>query len=131
MERFWSKVEKTDTCWIWKGSVNWKGYGFYRYPNGQYAHRFVYQLHYGKKPGKKLVLHSCDNPPCVNPEHLRLGTNDENMAEMGAKGRSRCSKKTHCVKGHPLAGSNLYVDPRGYRECKECRRDNVRKFRGA
>jgi hypothetical protein len=91
-ERFWSKVQKGATCWEWQGSRHAKtGYGtfsLYRVRNGPiHAHRVAYVIHYGRIVAGKVVMHSCDNPGCVNPKHLRLGSQRENTQDMIAKGR--------------------------------------------
>lgn len=89
---FWEKVQKTDTCWIWTASKRYKGYGAFcwkdgtTYLNGR-AHRFAYQLLVGPIPDGMFVLHKCDVPACVNPEHLFLGTNQDNVDDMMRKGR--------------------------------------------
>lgn len=89
---FWSKVEKGKGCWIWKGPRGHKGYGQITYvkANGRTstlrAHRVSYQIHKGE-PGEFFVCHSCDNPPCVNPDHLWLGTHNDNMQDMVKKQR--------------------------------------------
>jgi len=98
MERFMSKVQKTDDCWIWIGSHNNHGYGKMMYPRkGEfiYAHRLSYILHKGEIPDGLLVLHKCDNPLCVNPSHLFLGTQLDNVHDAIHKGRldpSKCGK---------------------------------------
>lgn len=90
-ERFASRYipEPNSGCWLWMGHATTLGYGMLKNDNGkrQYAHRISYFLHYGKSPGMAHVLHKCDNPPCVNPEHLFLGTQSDNMRDMAAKGR--------------------------------------------
>ena len=87
---FWSKVEKRDGCWGWKAQKRWDGYGRFRHgPEGKavFAHRYSYELHHGPIPKGAHVLHSCDNPECTNPEHLRLGTHAENMRDIQVRGR--------------------------------------------
>ena len=93
IERFWSKVERTPTCWIWKASRRAKGYGAFVWanPDGTViqgrAHRFSWELCNGPIPDGLCVLHRCDNPSCVRPEHLFLGTRSDNNQDMRAKGR--------------------------------------------
>lgn len=117
-------------CIEWMRGKNRKGYGLFSL-NGKTTsvHRYVYQWAKGIDPTGLLVCHSCDNPSCCNPKHLFLGDAFLNMQDMAAKGRTFGQKKTRCKVGHPLSGINLYICPRGYRECKECRRDNVRRKR--
>lgn len=130
LERLVVKKQIVNDCWIWSGAKDGKGYGMLRV-NGkvQKTHRLSYQVFYGVNPGDMQVCHTCDTPSCFKPSHLFLGTNRENSLDMVSKGRSRGQKRTHCSIGHELAGKNLYVDPRGYRECRQCRRDNVRRHR--
>lgn len=102
-ERFWSKVDKSGDCWIWTGGKDRKGYGKFSMgsqfkPDGSRrnsmvsAHRFSYELVHGPIPDHEslhglCVLHSCDTPGCVNPNHLSLGTNKDNVRDMDRKGR--------------------------------------------
>lgn len=92
-ERFWKKVDKRgpDECWKWLASTA-HGYGQLKIP-GQtsmaLAHRYSYELHFGPIPHDLWVLHKCDNPLCVNPAHLYLGTHQKNMHDMVAKGRQK------------------------------------------
>lgn len=83
-ERFWARVDKSGCCWVWTGSCNNKGYGRF---DGEYAHRFSWRLLSGPIPDGLNVLHRCDNPPCVRPDHLFLGTVSDNARDMWAKGR--------------------------------------------
>jgi hypothetical protein len=89
--RFWAKVDKTGDCWLWTARLSRDGYGQFRTggvgtPNAR-AHRVAWALAYGAIPEGLLVLHRCDNPRCVRPEHLFLGTSADNVADRNAKGR--------------------------------------------
>lgn len=134
-KRFMDKVsmEALTGCWIWTGARQ-RAYGkirvFYRDVR---AHRFSWEMHKGPIPEGMDVLHHCDNPLCVNPNHLFIGSQRDNMDDMNRKGRGRHGQhnreKTHCHNGHPLSGENLYVPPSGYgRYCKECRRTNKQNY---
>lgn len=96
-KRFWSKVNKTDYCWEWTASLllNTCGYGQFKVgsmlDNSRKtvsAHRTSYELCYGAIPRGMLVCHKCDNPKCVRPDHLFLGTHQDNSTDMCLKGRS-------------------------------------------
>jgi hypothetical protein len=90
MKRFWDKVVKTDTCWVWTASVNGKGYGSFGYGGRvQLAHRVSWQMHCGPIPPGLCVCHACDNPSCVRPDHLFLGTIKDNNRDRDRKGRGR------------------------------------------
>jgi len=91
-ERFWSKVSKTESCWIWTGGSLESGYGMIRVGGSDKrkleAHRVSWILENGFIPDGLCVLHKCDNPPCVNPKHLFIGTLQDNVRDMNQKGRS-------------------------------------------
>lgn len=95
LRNFWRKVSKlgSDECWLWTGCVGKKGYGqFGVNGNMDGAHRVSWQIHYGGIPSGLCVCHSCDNPPCVNPAHLWLGTTLDNILDKEIKGRGNQPK---------------------------------------
>ena len=88
IQRFWSKVDKRGACWNWTASRMVSGYGVLKFRGRTCgAHRVAYELTHGPIPDGMVVMHSCDNPSCVNPAHLSLGTICDNMRDMYAKGR--------------------------------------------
>lgn len=88
-ERFWKYVKKTPTCWIWIGKRHRQGYGeLWVKETMRLTHRLSWEIHYSKIPKGKHVLHKCDNPPCVNPDHLYLGDHYMNMKDMWDRGRA-------------------------------------------
>jgi hypothetical protein len=90
ISRFMNKVEKTETCWIWKAQIQPTGYGtFWMNKKNQLSHRVSWVLFKGDIPNGLWVLHRCDNPSCVNPDHLFLGTPKDNTHDMMNKGRER------------------------------------------
>lgn len=110
-ERFWRFVDKSDDCWMWKGNKSKSGYG--RISVGQktlgyvQAHRLSWEIsHKQKIPPGMVVMHKCDNPSCVNPEHLKIGTYKENTLDMISKGR----KRTVFVVGEQNGKSLLTAD---------------------
>lgn len=91
-QRFWAKVKKTATCWLWTGHVNGKaGYGMFmrQSPKKLLAHRVSFEMAFGPIPEGAWVLHRCDNPRCVRPDHLFLGDVRSNAEDMMEKGRGK------------------------------------------
>jgi hypothetical protein len=131
MNRFWNKVNipSLSDCWEWQGSKNKHGYGHFKYKRKTHrAHRISWTLIKGEIPEGMCVLHRCDNRLCVNPFHLFLGTNQDNMDDKMKKNRHHSSQKTHCPQGHPYSEDNTYWTKReAHRLCRAC--DRARKFR--
>lgn len=127
-ERFWEKVDKSGDCWNWVGSDNGRGYGIF-YHDGRYsrAHRFAYELMVGPIPEGLTLDHLCRNTYCVRPRHLQPVIHQVNVLRGNAP-TARNARKTHCNSGHPLSGSNLYVRPTGFRECRTCARQANRRW---
>lgn len=92
-EKFWRRVQKGDGCWLWTGPTDRRGYGDHRI-GGRHvrAHRVAYEIANREAPGALLVCHACDNPTCVNPDHLFLGSHADNNADCIRKGRARPAK---------------------------------------
>ena len=88
-DRLWERVDRSGDCWLWTGAITGVGYG-HIYADGRlaYTHRLAYELTYGPIPEGLFVCHHCDNPPCCRPEHLFLGTAQDNQSDMAAKGRA-------------------------------------------
>lgn len=109
-------------CWYWDGSRTNLGYGKVYWQGRKWnAHRLACTLLVGE-PGDLHVCHSCDNPGCVNPAHLFLGTARDNARDMVSKGRARGQQLTHCPAGHEYTPENTYVAPSrpNARYCRAC-----------
>lgn len=123
-ERLAARLERRSTgCLEWTGHSNEKGYGQISFEGRLVmTHRLAWELANGPIPDGLLVRHfACDNPPCCEPTHLRLGTFTDNTADMTSQGRGSNQQKTHCPAGHRYDQNNTYVNPRGYRLCRTCR----------
>lgn len=121
-ERFWEKVRKDEGCWEWTAAKT-QGYGVIRLgPNlgNRGAHVVSYEMNIGPVNGQ-WVLHKCDNPSCVRPDHLFLGDATDNNRDMMSKGRSWQQNRTECPHGHPYTRENTYYTE-GRRRCRQCRR---------
>lgn len=135
MRRFFSRLlpMNENGCVEWNGGCNHKGYGtFTREGRNIGAHRYSYMVANNIKElsRKQFVCHACDNPACVNPEHLWLGDAKSNMEDCAKKGRIHNSTKTHCINGHEYSEENTYIVMHsGGRECRICRSVNKRRYR--
>jgi hypothetical protein len=150
-QRFWSHVDASGDCWLWTASVWREGYGRLATPsvNGCKgtiitAHRYSAMLHFGMFDTRLHVLHRCDTPRCVRPDHLFLGDRSDNMRDMVAKDRhfgfdkspeqyakamdgyrrwqAKWVAPTHCGKGHEYTPANTMMHKDGRRRCRECNR---------
>jgi hypothetical protein len=103
--RFWRRVSKADSgCWLWRGSKDGGGYGTLSTGSGfspSKAHRISWEMRNGEIPDGMYVCHKCDTPACVNPDHLFLGTQRENMRDCAAKGRINPTSLLNLRPGHP------------------------------
>lgn len=133
MERFESKILRTDTCWIWQAHTQPTGYGqFWLDGKLHPAHRIAYQLYIGPIPEGLEIDHLCGNPSCVNPAHLEPTSHRVNSQRRFNHANGN-SVKTHCVRGHELTADNLRPNQGNHRRCKECARihDRNRRARAA
>ncbi len=126
-ERFFPKIAfiPFHTCWEWMGTKNRGGYGsfLHSYQVKKGAHQISWEIHYGPIPSGLCVLHKCDNPGCVNPEHLFLGTKRDNTLDMVKKRRHNPKKEFVCRDGHTKHHNGKRL------VCKECARINNIRYR--
>lgn len=118
--RYWRKVCQTAGCWIWRGGHDGDGYGSFNNGHGALAHRWLWEYLNGSIAAGMELDHLCRRRDCVRPDHLEPVTHAENMA------RGSVRNRTHCKRGHPQEGANIY--PRGtsaYR-CRICREAYLR-----
>ncbi len=130
-DRLWAKVNflpGMKACWEWAASKNPDGYGHFQvFRRGKWrslrAHRIAYEQSYGEIPAGLIVRHRCDNPRCVRPDHLELGTTKDNVRDLYERGTPwrayHNTVKTHCPHGHEYTVDNTYVY-KGRRNCRMC-----------
>lgn len=134
------KVDPETGCWNWTGPAATKrhpncAYGYITVWDGKTwrstnAHRAMWFALHGPLPSHRVICHKCDNVLCINPDHLFEGSMRDNILDSVAKGRHRNVRKTHCIRGHELAGENVYIQPNGARNCKVCSRARMRMQAG-
>ncbi len=139
IRRFWKKVAKgsPEECWPWTAYCNPMGYGKISWRGKpRIASRVSMEIAGFDIPDDLHVCHTCDNPPCVNPAHLFVGTRSDNMQDSIAKGRFvdplngvLNRDKTHCKRGHAFTESNTHIRRDGSRVCRTCSREKMREVR--
>lgn len=124
-QRFWEKVKKTKTCWVWLASRRCGGYGEIwdkAIGRTRCAHRISYEWSVGMIPKGWTIHHKCNNPPCVRPSHLVAMTMRDNLL-LNDSAVSRNARKTHCPKGHPYSKENTFHYKEQHRQCRTCKRE--------
>ena len=138
-QRLWYGVRVNDktNCWEWTKNKNPQGYGMIGvYGRLVRTHRFSYELMVGDIPTGLLVCHKCDNPSCINPAHLFLGTHKDNAADRQAKGRggpshvARVTQETgRCMSGrHERTEENIFYSKEGWKVCRLCRAERQNRY---
>jgi hypothetical protein len=137
-ERLDAQTMKTEVCWIWMGFKGKTGYGVMSYRNRRVmVHRIAWAVSHSddswflRREDDKKILHRCDFPPCVNPDHLFVGTQRDNQRDCVKKGRHFHKEKTACCHGHSYTPSNtvMWKDGRHCRECLKVKRQKDNKSR--
>ena len=123
MDRFWSKTIQESDCIIWTAALDGHGYGYFKY-NGKsvLAHRVAWKLATGEW-SDECLCHTCDNPRCVNVQHLFEGTRGDNNRDKAKKGRHHNSLKKTCPSGHPL------IKRGEQRVCKTCQNEASKRYK--
>jgi hypothetical protein len=138
--RFFQKVTVAPSgCWEWQAHRTGEGYGQFDWEgiSTRFAHRIAYTVLVGPIPYGLTLDHLCENPPCVNPQHLKPCTIGENVLRSAVSPTAVNARRTYCKRGHPLSGDNLYVRPKnrwlpnGARACKTCNAMHVENFKAA
>lgn len=141
--RLWGRTVAADAsaCWEYRGDLNDSGYGVIRHLGKMRgAHRVAWALTHGTIQAGLHVCHRCDNPPCINPSHLFLGTIADNNRDRHAKGRTKnleagrakrhaaIRSRTHCPHGHAYDDANTLIRTDGSRECRACGRAESARY---
>ena len=129
--------EPNSGCFLWEGAIRPNGYGSINVTTakGEYSnasvHRVAYEIFRGAIPAGLTIDHLCRTRTCVNVDHMEVVTRAENTKRGGGSQASGAINlaKTHCPAGHAYSGDNLYVNPKGRRECRICRKARVEDFK--
>lgn len=125
-ERFWAKVERTDTCWLWTAAQSTGGYAIFSLGGRSgVAHRYAYELLVTRIPEGMVTDHLCRIRHCVNPAHLEIVTRGENSR----RGIALRAPVTRCKRGHRYDEPNTYIHRDGTRKCRGCNRERVARRR--
>ncbi len=129
--RVMAMTTRDGECLVFTGTRTPDGYGRVSIENKgkAYAHRVTWEEHNGPIPDGLVVRHSCDNPPCVNIEHLLIGTHKDNAKDRDERRRGAQSGATHCKYGHPFDEENTRFSRAGRRICRTCNRRQKREAR--
>lgn len=136
--RFFAKVNKTDTCWLWTGYVNKKGYGRFSKHQGKgvMAHRWSYEFFVGDIPNELVLDHLCEVKNCVRPNHLEAVTNQENLrrGSVGHKNAEHHRSRTHCRNGHEYTKETTVAQSRKtrgvvVRKCMICYNEQQKRHK--
>jgi len=121
LRRFFEKIDDTKgNCWLWTASKNRDGYGMVRLDGkNRSAHRVSFEIFVTDIPNYLMIDHLCRNRGCVNPEHMELVTNKENIFR-GVGIAVTNSKKTKCHRGHNFTDENTFISKIGSRNCRKC-----------
>lgn len=131
LSHFFTKVRKTDSCWLWLAGKDWDGYGIYWvHKRSVRAHRWIYEQLKEAVPAHLVIDHLCKTPACVNPDHMRVVTNGENVL-CGESFSAKNKKKTYCKRGHKLSDDNIFTVPSHpeSRRCRTCHEAQWREWR--
>lgn len=145
--RFWKKVDASGDCWLWLAGTDKDGYGKFAitapagvFPKQKHvrAHRLSWELRNGPLSDLRVTRHSCNNPPCVNPDHIQPGVQADNIGDQLAIGTHITQLRktdiyplipiTHCWAGHEFTSENTYTS-RGMRHCLACNRRRMSDYR--
>jgi hypothetical protein len=129
LDRFWSKVEPTGSCWFWTGPKDSHGYGCFKVAGKNLgAHRCAYRILAGVIPRGLQIDHLCRIRMCVNPDHMELVTAVENTRR-GFNPAAMNARKTHCSRGHAFDEGNTRLLPQGSRACRTCKNGANRAYK--
>ena len=117
-------------CWMWSGATDKDGYGLFSVNRKHFrAHRYFFEFWNSTRiPPGMVIDHLCNRKRCVNPAHMRITTNRENILRSPHSPSAINARRTECKNGHPLSGDNLRIRPNGRRRCLACERLRMRVY---